>query len=218
MADLGALRDEFAAAFEAGEEPDPSALLARVSEKERQELEDLIDRYLMTAPRRAWDAEAYETSLAKLAVERAFEARDGVSGDWPELLPRERDRRRLKRTELVRRLAEAIGVGTGDAEVEKVGFYYNRMEHGALRADGVSATVLDALGSLLGTTAETLRRAGAGGQAPAGGAHAAYARIVSQDVAFDAELADAPEAASPAPAAAGAPPERDRIDELFTGG
>jgi len=209
VADLEALRDEFAAAFAAGESPDPGEWLDRVEGSERQELEALIDVYLMTAPRRAWDADAYERSLAKRAVERVFASREGVSGSWPELLPRLRNRARIKRSDLVRRLAEALGVGGGEPQVEKVGRYYNGMEHGLLPAGGVSGEVLAALAALVGTTPEELRSAGARNPEPTG-AGMAYARKATR------ELEDA--SAQPAPAAAAAPPERDRIDELFTGG
>lgn len=211
MADLEALRDEFAAAFAAGEEPDPKQYLRRVEGDERQQLESLIDQYLMTAPRRTWDADAYERSLAKVAVDRVLESREGVSGSWPELLPRLRDRARIKRAELVERLAAALGLG-GEAEVEKVGVYYNRMEHGALRASGVSDTVLAALAGIVGTSAEALRAAGAVGPEPGGGGGVAFARVAVADADYGGE------SLASAPAPAGTPPERDRIDVLFTGG
>lgn len=209
MADLEKLRDEFAAAFAAGQSPDPTEWLAQVGDDERQELESLIDHYLMTAPRRAWDAEAYEHSLAKVAVDRAFESREGVSGSWPELLPRLRDRARIKRAELVERLTAKLG----ETDSAKVGVYYNRMEHGALPADGVSATVLTALADLVGTSAAALRAAGASGaeRASGGDAERAYARLAAPDRDYG-EVADFDAAEVAAPA------DRDRIDELFTGG
>lgn len=206
MADLGQLRDQFAAAFSAGESPDPGEWLDRVEGDERQELARMIDQYLMTAPRRAWDAEAYERSLAKIAVDRVFESREGISGSWPELLPRLRNRARIKRSELVARLTEVLG----ERDVEKVGVYYNRMEHGALRADGVSATVLTALADLVGTSVTALRAAGASGPEPGAAGAPAFARLAVPDPAY----ADADDAVQ----LQASPPERDRIDELFTGG
>lgn len=210
MADLEALRDEFAAAFAAGDDPDPGEWLRRVDAGERQELESLIDRYLMTAPRRSWDADAYEHSLAKVAVERVFESREGVSGSWPELLPHLRNRARIKRADLVKRLAAALDVGSSEADVNRVGVYYNRMEHGALPADGVSATVLSALADLVGTTAATLRAAGAASPGPSAGKGLAFMRLTTS---YEAQSP-----AAPAEGAAAEPDERDRIDELFTGG
>ncbi len=209
MADLERLRDEFAAAFAAGESPDPTAWLAQVGDDERQELELLIDHYLMTAPRRAWDADAYEHSLAKVAVDRVFESREGISGSWPELLPRLRDRARIKRAELVERLTAALG----ETNSAKVGVYYNRMEHGALRADGVSATVLEALAELVGTSATMLRAAGANDPEPTAGTEPAYARLAAPSPAYaEANVVES----LAAPASPGSAP--DRIDELFTGG
>lgn len=210
MTDLDRLLEEFAAAFAAGGSPDPTEWLDRVDDGERQELGRRIDQYLMTAPRREWDADAYEHSLAKVAVDRAFEARDGVSGSWPELLPRLRHRARIKRADLVRRLTEAIG----ETDEAKVGVYYNRMEHGALPAEGVSVTVLTALAGLVGTTLAALRAAGASGPQPDAGAAPAYARLASPDPAYD-DIAEADLSIARAPAS---PVERDRIDELFTGG
>lgn len=209
MADLDRFTEEFAAAFAAGDSPDPGEWLARVEGDERQELERRFDQYLMTAPRREWDAEAYERSLAKIAVDRAFEARDGVSGSWPELLPRLRHRARIKRADLVTRLTEAIG----ESDADKVGVYYNRMEHGALPAEGVSATVLGALAGLVGTTVAALQAAGASGPGPAAGEMPAFTRLAAPDPAY--ESADEVEVSMPVPASPG---ERDRIDELFTGG
>lgn len=210
MADLEKLRDEFAAAFAAGESPDPTEWLAQVGDDERQELESLIDHYLMTAPRRAWDADAYEHSLAKVAVDRAFESREGVSGSWPELLPRLRHRARVKRAELVEKLTAKLG----ETNAAKVGVYYNRMEHGALPADGVSTTVLEALAELVDTTAAALREAGASGAGSASGAGPAFARLAAPDPAY-AEPADDRAIESTAQASPGT---HDRIDELFTGG
>lgn len=218
MADPRELADDFARRFEAGERPDPSEWLGRVDGEERQELELLIDRYLMSAPRRTWDPVAYESSPAKQAVDRVFDSLEGVSGTWPELLPRLRKAAEVKRGDLVRRLAEALGVGAGEEQVEKVGRYYHEMEHGLLPANGVSARVIDALGGIVGASSETiraagLRRVGSGGI----GGEAAFARLTAPDSGggppFDSpglELADAEMDA--------AAPERDEIDRLFTEG
>ncbi len=216
MADPDRLAAEFAAELEAGRSPDPNDWLARVSGEERQKLEELIDRYLMTAPRRAWDPVAYESSLAKVAVERVYESLEGVSGTWPELLPRLRNRARVKRADLVRRLAEALGVGTGEAQLEKVAAYYHRMEHGLLEAEGVSGRVIEALAGIVDASADAIRAAGAQTDAGGGGAGpVAFARVTS----LNAELPIADEgAAGAAPASSGPPSPRDEIDELFTGG
>ncbi len=76
---------------------------------------------------------------------------------WPALLPRLRNRAGLKRSQLVERLASALG--TGD-KTDKVAVYYHQMEQGTLPARGVSDRVLEALGQLVGETAQALRSAG----------------------------------------------------------
>jgi len=207
------LVDEFALRFEAGESPDPAEWLERVEGQQRQELEDLIDRYLMTAPRRAWDPVAYEGSVAKQAVDRVYESLEGVSGSWPELLPRLRNSAQVKRRDLVRRLAEALGVGAGEAEVERVGSYYHRMEHGLLPAEGVSAQVIEAIAAIVGASAESIRRAGGGGGAAAGGGPV-FARV-AYDMGSAPELASAGAVDAARGADAAGP---DEIDRLFTGG
>lgn len=216
MADLRSLLAEFAAALEAGSSPDPNEWLARVEAGERQEMAAMIDSYLMTAPRRSWDAQAFESSPAREVVDRVFAAREGVSGSWPELLPQLRNRARVKRSDLVRRLAEALGVGSGQPQIEKVAGYYNEMEHGLLPAAGVSSRVLEALAGLVGSSAEELRAAGRRGSGAAGGPATTFTRTATPnldhvlEVPF--EVADA--GAQSMPSSQGP----DEIDELFTAG
>ena len=73
------------------------------------------------------------------------------------MLPRLRDRAGLKRSELVERLAAALGVSDRQ---DKVAGYYHQMEQGLLPAQGVSDRVLEALGQIVGETAQALREAG----------------------------------------------------------
>lgn len=219
MADPDELLAGFAAELEAGADPDPREWIARAEGGGRQELADLIDRYLMTAPRRAWDPVAYESSLAKLAVDRVHDSLEGVSGSWPELLPRLRNRARIRRGELVERLAGALGVGRGEAQLEKVGGYYHRMERGLLPAAGVSGRVIDALAEIVGASPETIRSAGLAGPRAdagvAGGAGRAFARLGSPEPHRDA---DEPEPVAMADESEPVAPRLDAIDELFTRG
>jgi hypothetical protein len=212
MPDPEQLRDEFAAAFEAGQGPNPRDFAERAGPDARQETEALIDRYLMTAPRRAWDPVAYENSLARVAVDQVFESLEGVSGTWPEVLPTLRNRARIKRRELVERLAGSLGFGE-QAQVEKVGRYYHEMEHGLLPAEGVSPRVVEALAGIVGSSADVIRRAGEAVTEGTGAGGEVFARkaLVNEDYALEARMA------SPAEPAA-APPRRDEIDELFTAG
>ena len=212
MADVDRLFSEFVEADLAGDAPDPSEYAARIEGAERTELEDLIDAYYVDAPPRKWDPEAFRGSEAERitdAIDRSFRGRAGL---WPTVLPRLRHRAKLKRGELVERLADALGVGEG---AEKVGAYYHEMEQGLLPAEGVSNRVLETLGDLLGTTAAALRRAGrslAEDVSPSD-TDAVFARIARPDAEF-ADGMDAEEA--PADRAVERP--RDEIDELFTGG
>ena len=212
MADLDRLLDDFAADYEAGRATDVAALLDGVPAEQRQELASRLDTFLMQAPRRRWDPAAYEGSLAQAAVERVYESIEGVSGTWPELLPQLRNRARIKRRDLVERLARSLGFESG-AEIEKVGGYYHRMEHGMLPAEGVSGRVIEALATIVDASAEAIRSAGArAGEQAAGGATFARTAFPDEDYPAEASLADAD-----APAAPGAP-ERDEIDALFLDG
>jgi hypothetical protein len=198
MTDVNRLLEEFIAADRAGV-ADPAEYLARAEGLDRAELEALIDAYLARAPRRAFDRAAFEASPAA----RAVASLAGSSGTWPALLPRLRDRARLRRAELVARLAADLGVSGREA---KVASYYHAMEQGTLPSAGVSQRVLEALGRLVGESADVLRRAGEATSAPPAGGAPAFARKAS-----------AP-AAAPAMRARVERPVRDEVDELFTSG
>jgi hypothetical protein len=206
MTDVDRLLEEFIADDRAGGLADPAAYLARASAPDRAELEALIDGYLARAPRRAFDAAAFVTSPAA----RVVASLAGSSGTWPSLLPRLRERARLKRAELVARLAADLGVGGREA---KVAAYYDAMEQGTLASSGVSDRVLEALGRIVGESAAALRAAGTLAPPPPPAPGAAFARVAAAAPAFSS--------AGGAPARAraeAAEPERDEVDELFTGG
>ena len=208
MTDVDRLLHEYVAAHRAREDVDPGEYLARAQGAERKELAALIDAYLARAPRREFDPKAYRASGMADGVERLSRSLTGASGLWPSLLPRLRTGAQLKRSELVERLAGALGVRGRE---QKVADYYHRMEQGLLPADGVSDRVLEALGAILGRSADALREAG--GRAAQEGAPPAP----SSAPAF-ARLARPGKPAAP-PEAAAAPEERwDEVDELFRGG
>jgi len=211
MADIQQLLRDFIASDRAGEQPDPLAYLQRVRGVDRRELEALIDGYLWRAPRRRFDEDAYRSSPARPVAEGLERSLVGKSGLWPSLLPRLRHRARLKRAELVARLADALGVAD---RADKVGAYYHAMELGSLPADGVSDRVLEALAQIVGEPARKLREAGRALAAPtAGGLEGmAFSRVAQPDPAF----ADT-ETSSGVPFAA-AHEDRDVVDELFTTG
>ena len=206
MTDVKRMLSEYMTAHRAREDVDPGEYLARVEGEERKELAALIDAYLARAPRREFDAQAFEASGMAEGVERLSRALVGSSGLWPALLPRLRNETQLKRAELVEQLARALGVAGREA---KVADYYNQMEQGRLPAEGVSDRVLEALGGMLGRSAEALREAGGSGddvfEAPAAAAPA-FARMKGTE---DVEGAVAP--ASPVE------DDWDEVDELFRG-
>ena len=209
MADVDRLLQDFIAEDRGGGPADPLAYLARVDGGDRAELEALIDGYLARAPRRPFDRAAFAGSPARAVTEELGRALGGASGTWPALLPRLRHRARLRRSEVVARLADEL-----DATPEQAGRiarYYHRMEHGTLPAAGVSDRVLEALGRVVGVTAARLREAGQGGAGapPAVAAAAAFARVGSPDPQY-VEAEDLRAGRSPSEPA-------DEIDALFTG-
>ena len=212
MSDVERLRERFIAEFDAGRAPDPGEYLTQVEGTDRRELEALLEAYLEQAPRRPFEPAAFAASPARALTDDLVQALDGRAGAWPVLLPRLRHAARLRRAELVRRLAAALGVAGREAKVER---YYHEMEQGLLEPRGVSDRVLDTLSELLGTTRERLREAAEalGPAAPSAG-DALFTRTATPD-------ADARAAMGVPPAPAAAPPESeafDEVDELFRGG
>jgi hypothetical protein len=209
MTDVDRLLQQYIEEHRSGGEADPLRYLVQVSDRvERLELEALIDGYLMHAPRQEVDLGRYEGSLAEKVVESLSPSITGVSGLWPTVLPELRNQARVKRRDLVARLATTLGV---QEKEEKVADYYNQMEQGRLPAEGVSGRVLDALGSILGQSAERLRAMGEalGPAGPPAEEGAVFARM-------GAPAEQAAPAAGEAPS--GPPDEWDDVDKLFRGG
>lgn len=214
MTHVRQLLEQFKAEFRGGQSPNPRTFLERVEGLQRRQLERGIERFLIAEPRRRYDEEAIPVSSARRVAENMERAMTSQAGLWPSLLPRLRSRARLRRAELIRRLASAL-----DAEEQagKVGAYYHGMEQGTLRADGVSERVLQALGTLLGETADRLRSAGHAfdpvqglGDTPA----SAFARTTAPGpIGPGFEPDTAPEPAMPSD-----PEEWDEVDRLFRGG
>jgi len=160
------------------------------------------------APRRAWDAEAFAASGAAPFVHSVARSLEGSAGLWPTLLPRLRNRARVARGDLVGELADRLGVGGRRDKVER---YYHQMEQGLLPSEGVSDSVLEALGAVLGESREALRRAGQGLGPRAAGAPA------SPGAAFARTASVPPDEGSEA-AAPSSESEWDEVDRLFRGG
>jgi hypothetical protein len=201
---------EYIAAHRESGAADPLPFLERIPEPERPELIALIEGFLARAPRREWDAAAYEASAAPALVDSLSRSLRGQAGLWPSLLPRLRDQARIKRADLVAELASRLGAND---KREKVAGYYHQMEQGSLPADGVSDTVLDALGTIVGQSRDALRRAGAAFEAPDTGE-------MGSAQAFARVGAPADEIPPPASPGTGSPAQEDfdEVDRLFRSG
>src|SRR5690349_5346516 len=106
MTDPDSLLQEYIAAHQAaGAPPDPGPFLRRASPSDRPALAALIEARLQRAPRRPFDAAAFEEARRTPLMRSIEQAAGGVSGLWPALLPRLRDGARIKRADLVRDLA-----------------------------------------------------------------------------------------------------------------
>jgi hypothetical protein len=208
MSQVERLFAEYVREHHAGGEADPRSFLARAPAADRRELAALIDSHLANSPRREFHLAAFAGSSAERTVDELERVLGGHAGLWPALLPRLRDRAGLKRSELVERLATALGVA---GKATKVGDYYHKMERGLLPAEGVSSRVLESLGELVGETAEALREAGRprGEGGALARAQPAFARRTFAEAAA-APAGEASEGAEPA--------EWDEVDQLFRGG
>ena len=207
MSDVDRLLAEYVAEHRAGGEADPREFLSRASPAERPELAALIDAYLARAPRQQFDEAAFRGSSAERTVDELEHAIAGQAGLWPALLPRLRDRAGLKRSELVERLAAALGVSD---RKDKVAGYYHEMEQGLLPAAGVSDLVLDALGRIVGETTKALRDAGRA-LTPSGEGPAAPAAAFARRAYAEPAGASSP-GTQPSPSG-----EWDEVDQLFRG-
>ncbi len=201
------LLSEFIDAWTSGQRPDVDAYLARAAEGDRDVLEREIHTFLVHAPTPAYSDEARAAINAE-PLTRAISEMPDELGLWPTLLPSLRKRARLRRDQLVAKLAEALGVSANERKVAR---YYHDMEAGTLDPQGVSARVLGALSSLLGVSERELEEAGMFRGFSRSGPQAAFGR--TYDVA-SGELQAMPAMASP-------PVEDaawDEVDELFLGG
>jgi hypothetical protein len=210
VSDVDRLLSEYIAEHQAGGRAEPREYLERVEGADREELAELIDAYLARSPGAAWDPEAFRGSAAARLSESIERSLAGQSGLWPVLLPRLRDRVQLKRSDLVARLAETLGVADS---VDKVDGYYHEMEQGLLPSHGVSSRVLDGIGGLVGASGEFLRRAGEPFGAGTGRAEGpVFARTATPDAEYDGTTTrDEQRSAEPTD-------DWDQVDRLFRGG
>jgi len=182
MSDWGDLFERFKRDFDSGAAASALPYLDEAAAEDRQVLFEAIDRYLeMETTRRRWDEEAFMQSPARKVVERVERAMVGSSGEWPILLPELRLQAKVKRSEVVDRLADSLQV-EAEGDREKVADYYHQMESGLLPWQGVSASVIDSLASIFGVTADLLRRSATrGGGMASPGTEVAMARVGAPD-------------------------------------
>ena len=205
---------EYVVAHQSGE-VDPVPFLERTGGNDEVILINLIDAYLVASPGREWDPEAFRDSPAERLVDPITRTLTGVSGTWPVLLPSLRNRARIQREEVVARLAEGLGFAKNRKTVDG---YYHDMEFGNLPSSGVTPKVLDVLSNILGTSSESLRRAG---EVIGGGKFEVENAIFTRrpTVIADAEMSSPKAEGQASPART---PEPDPVDleleRLFTGG
>ena len=205
MSKVDELLSEYKEAHRAGS-GDPRPFLERAPAEDRALLAALIEGYLENAPRREFDRDEFLDSAAAPVAEGVQRSLAGAGGLWPALLPRLRVQARVKRADLVRELAARLGA---ESKQDKVAGYYHQMEQGLLPADGVSDTVLDSLGKIVGVAGESLRKAGS---LPAPGP------LRMDEAAVFTRMTDASLAAgSTAPMAEEPATEWDEVDRLFRG-
>lgn len=213
MSEVDRLFERYIDEHRAGGEADPWAFLGQVEGVDRAELAALIDSYLARAPGAEWDPEGFKGSAAERLTESLDRSLRGQAGLWPAILPRLRERARVNRTELAKRLTTSLALKP--AQQPKVAEYYHQMEQGLIPARGVSDKVLDALAGIVGVGAAGIRRAGEpfGEPAPPA-AGAAYARTAEPSPKYAADRAPGAER----PDARAGEPGWDEVDELFRGG
>src|SRR4051794_9518663 len=124
MSDVEQVLRAYIREHRAGGDADPREFLARVEQpSDRLELAALIDAYLEHVPRATVDL-SVAAPAAETLIDRIEQELDAPVETWRMLLPSLRMQARLKRSELVSRLADALGLAGRE---EKIGRYYNAM-------------------------------------------------------------------------------------------
>jgi hypothetical protein len=188
--------DDFVAARERGEQPDPAAAIGSVDEPDREPLAAMLATYLAAHPTDVTEEQV---------MARAAHPSSDPPQAWAEVLPALRARTGTTRGALVARLAEMLGFPEARAQVEE---HVHALETGQLAPARVRPPVVAALARILQVPEELLEM-GRRIAPPQAGMTAA-----------SAFLRAAP-AGAPPPAAAeasDAAPRVAEIDDLFTGG
>jgi hypothetical protein len=188
--------DEFVAASERGERPDPAAAIAAAAEPDREPLAAMLAAYLAANPREVTEGEV---------IARAADPRSDPPRAWPDLLPALRARTGTTRGALVARLAEMLGHPEARAQVEE---HVHDLETGQLAAARVRPPVVAALARILQVPEALLEMGRRIAPPPVDAGHAVLFHRAAPMMA-------------PPPSAAEDRDEAPRvaeIDDLFTGG
>jgi hypothetical protein len=214
MSEIEPIFRAFVESYRRDPSTDPRGYLAQVDAVDREELRVRIEAFLERAPLERWNPNAYPGSIAERAIAAASPEMESpaveVAQGWPQLLPALRNRARLRRATVVERLAAALDFADDE---ERVAAYYHRMERGQLPPSGVSTKVLEALGSILGATAASLRESGQAGEFADASGGEVFARLGAPDAAASRQ-AEGAEVRSASDLAR----EPDELDLLFIGG
>jgi hypothetical protein len=203
---------EFVEQHKSGGSAEPLEYLRELEGTNRAELAALIAGYLERAPRRQWNAEAFRGSAAERAVEEAMAEPVGA---FSALLVSWRNAAKLRRDQVVARVAGALGVTPNE---EKVAFYYHRLERGFLDPRNVSSRVFEALAGVLDQGPESLREAAANWtQAMERPTETFARRTMPSDETVHMADAERTEPSPPGPSAS-ARGDWDEVDRLFLGG
>ncbi len=201
------LLNDFIAAWNRGERPSADHFVQRAPAGEQDELAGLIGAFLEMAPTPDYSPEQMAELREDPTVKSIAKMVGGRAGLWPALLPKLRNEAKLKRREVVARLAELLGVAEREQKVQR---YYHQMETGSIEPQGVSRKVLEALARVLGVSADELEEAGDFSVVPpaVGGAYLRTESVQETRAKLSVEHAAAP----------ASPGGWDEVDELFLGG
>jgi hypothetical protein len=185
----------------AGSHPDPAALIAEAGDQ-ADALAGMIAAYLATHPRDDIGAEELLEFAARPELEPLGEWSERPR-PWSRLLPELRARRGTTRLQLIRRLAEALGVAGCEPQVAG---YVHELEAGLLPPAAVRPAVVAALAEILDVPRALLDSS----------------RGLFEPPLWDTQVAFAREAPAPGTSAmrmfAIEPDPDPRVDDLFTGG
>lgn len=186
------LFERYLGELEAGGRPDPAAFVADAGD-EADQLSSMIATYLTTHPRTDIPADEVLEMAAKPELE--------PPRPWSQLLPELRARTGTRRDELVRRLAEVLGVKGSEPQVDG---YVHELETGQLSPRRVRPAVVKALATVLAAPVSLLLESRALEPPPPAPMGTVFARMAAAPSLDQSLLAYQT-------------PSDSRVDDLFTG-